>query len=109
MVHKIHKMGAAYVVNGEAFGADTSSAGYPGQVVNCQSCHVETNKVAKNAANWRTMPTKAACGSCHDSPAATAHIGAQISGGYETCVICHGPGTVSDVKVMHASGTLSLK
>jgi OmcA/MtrC family decaheme c-type cytochrome len=102
MVHRIHEFGSSYVVNGESFGSASPNAGYPGLVQNCQACHVESNGAAKNAANWRTMPTKAACGSCHDSAFANAHFSANISGGVQTCTICHGPGKVADVKLVHA-------
>jgi OmcA/MtrC family decaheme c-type cytochrome len=61
-------------------------------------------------------PTAAVCSSCHDGALQKQHMtlnGAVFSatqtditthtaaGGYETCAICHGPGTVADVKVVH--------
>jgi OmcA/MtrC family decaheme c-type cytochrome len=56
-------------------------------------------------------PTAAVCSSCHDSSSANTHM--QQNGGLfsstqgaigtniEQCVICHGPGRVVDVKVVH--------
>ena len=60
-------------------------------------------------------PTAAVCSSCHDGALAKQHMsytgGATFSAlqsditshaaGYETCAICHGPGAVADVKVVH--------
>jgi OmcA/MtrC family decaheme c-type cytochrome len=61
-------------------------------------------------------PTAAVCSSCHDGALQQQHMimnGAvfaatqdditnhTVAGGYETCAICHGPGTVADVKVVH--------
>jgi OmcA/MtrC family decaheme c-type cytochrome len=58
-------------------------------------------------------PATAVCSSCHDSDLALAHMtqigGATFSalqsaidgGTLEQCAICHGPGTVADVKVVH--------
>ena len=103
MVHKIHKFGSAYIVNGEGFGSASPNAGYPGLVNNCQACHVESNTAARDAANWRKVPTTVACGSCHNSLLAGAHMEAQTAMGIQTCVICHGPGAVADVKKIHAN------
>jgi len=61
-------------------------------------------------------PTAAVCSSCHDGALTAEHMrlnGAVFAatqlditdhtalGGYETCAICHGPGAVADVKVVH--------
>ncbi len=96
LVHRIHNQGAAYTINGEAFG------GFPGNIKNCQACHVETNAAARDAANWRTMPNKSSCATCHDSSIAVAHMDSNIAGGVQTCVTCHGTGKLADVKVVHA-------
>lgn len=62
----------------------------------------------------KITPTAAVCSSCHDDPLSKAHM--QQNGGasfntsqakidnfdvVETCVFCHGAGTLSDVKVVH--------
>jgi OmcA/MtrC family decaheme c-type cytochrome len=58
-------------------------------------------------------PTAAVCSACHDSPTALSHM--QLNGALfsatqatintgavlEACAICHGPGRLADVKVMH--------
>jgi OmcA/MtrC family decaheme c-type cytochrome len=61
-------------------------------------------------------PTAAVCSSCHDGALQAQHMimnGAvfaatqtdisnhTVLGGYETCAICHGPGAIADVKVVH--------
>lgn len=116
LVHKIHMgkdlpsviAGGTYVVNGTH---DYTKAGYPGRVENCASCHDAnavkpgTSTKLENAANWYTVPNKAACATCHDAPASIAHMDVNISAaGYETCVTCHGPNASSgvDVRKVHA-------
>ena len=57
-------------------------------------------------------PVATACFACHDTDLARAHM--EINGGsiyapraaalgaMETCMICHAPGRIADIKVMHA-------
>ena len=115
LVHKIHMgkelpsviAGGTYVVNGTH---DYSGVGYPGRITNCAVCHNEnatkpgTTTKLENAANWYTMPTKAACGSCHDGQIALAHIEQNIYAGVETCATCHSPTSLLavDAKRAHA-------
>ncbi len=57
-----------------------------------------------------TTPTAAVCSSCHNDPTAEAHMG-QTGGALfsvpvgsvtvETCSVCHGPGTIADLDVVH--------
>ena len=56
-------------------------------------------------------PTAAVCSSCHDSTLAKTHMTwgtatfsateATINTNLETCSICHGPGSIADVKTVH--------
>lgn len=85
-IHKIH-MGARLpsVVAGKPFfigngNNDFSKGIWPqygagiGDVRTCTTCHeaptgmtaADYAKIAPNAANWKTAPTRQACGSCHD-------------------------------------------
>ena len=57
-------------------------------------------------------PIATACFACHDGDVESAHM--QLNGGSlyeprstalakpESCMICHGPGKIADIKVMHA-------
>jgi OmcA/MtrC family decaheme c-type cytochrome len=108
VVHKIHYNGTDYDVNRHTFGSG-SMTGFPGDIKNCETCHKETatkadgTTVLENVANWRTAPTPEACGSCHDSAAATTHITSQAAGGGQ-CTFCHDPDSPYglDVKSVHS-------
>lgn len=66
-------------------------------------------------------PNAAVCSTCHTGSLAAEHMrqnggdfaagkndtGALISSGTETCALCHGPGRVGDVKLMHGVGTFN--
>jgi len=98
--------GGSYKINGIDFGKGT----YPGNIKDCAVCHKETATKAdgttllENAANWRTTPTKRACGTCHDGTAALGHIDSQITASGEQCVFCHSPTSAYglDVKSVHS-------
>jgi len=111
IVHKLHYKGTDFWLHGETFGT-ASMTGYPGNVMKCQVCHNEnatkpgTTTKLENAANWYTTPTSRACGTCHDDTAATAHIQQQIYLGVETCVVCHGAGSVDGLDAKSAHGKL---
>ena len=77
------------------------------------SFNASTGATVAAAANTLVnSPTTAVCFACHDSQPAVAHM--RLSGGSiyatravalasaETCLLCHGPGKVADIKVMHA-------
>jgi len=59
-----------------------------------------------------TTPTAAVCSACHDGALPQAHMEsvggakffvkqADIDTSYETCSVCHGPGSIADVKAVH--------
>jgi OmcA/MtrC family decaheme c-type cytochrome len=71
-----------------------------------------TSELADQTNDLTISPTAAVCSACHDGAQAQAHMetvgGAKfnvvqsaISGTYETCSVCHGPGNIADVKVVH--------
>ena len=70
LVHKIHRGSSLpSVVAGGSFKVGTtdfSSIVFPTDVRNCTMCHQQTTG-AKQAQNYATNPTRAACGSCHDN------------------------------------------
>jgi OmcA/MtrC family decaheme c-type cytochrome len=41
-----------------------NTAAFPAVIENCEACHTGT---VKDVANWKTVPSRAACGSCHDN------------------------------------------
>jgi OmcA/MtrC family decaheme c-type cytochrome len=67
--------------------------------------------------DYNISPIAAVCSSCHDSALEQAHMkinGAVFSdtgvnstqlnllGAIETCAVCHGPGAVADLDVVHS-------
>jgi OmcA/MtrC family decaheme c-type cytochrome len=71
LIHKIHmgsslpsvKAGTPYRIWHRGAWSDFSAVVFPQDVRNCTTCHA---KAATQADNWKTNPTAAACGSCHD-------------------------------------------
>jgi OmcA/MtrC family decaheme c-type cytochrome len=72
-----------------------------------------TSGLATPVDDLKITPTAAVCSSCHDGATAKAHMvnlggavfdgnAAAISASYETCSVCHGPGGIADVKVVHS-------
>lgn len=94
-IHKIH-MGK------ELPKAETSSlvqfeATYPQDIKNCAKCHRGTDKD-----NWKTKPTRKACGSCHNN--VNFATGANHLGGAKAddkaCTLCH---TATDIVGFHVT------
>jgi OmcA/MtrC family decaheme c-type cytochrome len=71
LIHKIHmgsslpsvKAGTPYRIWHRGAWSDFSTVVFPQDVRNCTTCHA---KGATQADNWKTNPSAAACGSCHD-------------------------------------------
>jgi len=126
MIHKIHqgeelpsvKAGTPYMVGS----ADFSTVVFPYSAVRlgdtraCAKCH--DGAVTAQGDNWKNVPSKAACSSCHDdlyfgnspNPAkpyeTVSHIIASGSTAPadptdDMCSTCHGAGKVADVVVKH--------
>jgi OmcA/MtrC family decaheme c-type cytochrome len=124
MLHKIHHgkeldKASTYIVNGFGSGypdnysshsyEDIGFPSMPGGTVTCTKCHGVGNTAwtlpAPRNHPLQTKPTRvwrAACGSCHDSDSAQAHIDVMTSSsGAESCAICHGEGQEQNVPRMH--------
>jgi OmcA/MtrC family decaheme c-type cytochrome len=71
LIHKIHmgsslpsvKAGTPYRIWHRGQWSDFSTVVFPQDVRNCTTCH---SAAATQANNWKTNPSRAACGSCHD-------------------------------------------
>ena len=109
LIHNIHSARADYQIIG--FGGtlhDWSDLVWPQDIRNCQTCHEEDDPNTPQASNWRLVPNRAACGTCHydDGVAGSGHDFAiedgTHPGGFQftddtQCVDCHGPtGTVTN-------------
>lgn len=106
---------------------DTSVVQFPGHLNDCNTCHVNNSyqlplpsnvlastynmgaNLADPSDDLRITPTAAVCSACHDSSSAKDHMvqnGADFSAtnttkSTEACAVCHGPGRVADVSVVH--------
>ena len=96
-----------YAVTGTAF---------PQDVRNCATCH--DNKVAPQADNWKTAPSRSACGSCHDgidfatgqgltladaAKGATSSPFGHIGGSQADDTKCSGCHKAADIPIYHAA------
>jgi len=126
MIHKIHHgsslaAGEDYVLVGFGFRPfpnnftphtydDVVFPVWPGGTAECRVCHGDENE-SWVSPEGRTHPMgqeietrswRAACGSCHDSGAARAHIEVNTtSDGSESCALCHGEGEDEAVRDVH--------
>ena len=121
MVHKIHdgdNLNSLFGINYTIWGYKDSQnsfadVGFPQDVRNCTKCHDNTK--APQADNWKNVPSRAACGTCHagidfskgtgltiaDAESNSVNTTAVTSstyghvGGIQTddsnCHLCHGP------------------
>jgi OmcA/MtrC family decaheme c-type cytochrome len=72
---------------------------YPQDTRNCVSCHSQTNPALTQAANFKTVPTIAACGACHDNinfATGAGHSAANIVANDSQCTTCHGATSTID-------------
>ncbi len=111
MTHKIHmganlptvQGGGEYVIYGFRNSThDYSDVVYPQDIRNCVNCHVGTGTVGdrtdlvvtSQGDNWAEVPSRAACGSCHDSVRCEQHKGGQADD--SNCGQCHDSDNVID-------------
>ena len=126
MLHKLHAgknvLTKDYSINGLGFKVTdpvtkaVTGTGFPQDVTNCATCHDKS--VAPQAENWKSNPSRAACGACHDGidfatgkglTLGDAAMGLTVStyghiGGAKAddsqCSLCH---TAADIPVYHAA------
>ncbi len=90
MVHKIHMGENLKLANERPVGVLANDVTYPQDIRNCTMCHQGTD-----SNNWKTKPSRKACGSCHDNISFATSIGnlTAHSGGSNdddtTCSGCH--------------------
>lgn len=132
MVHKIHAgehvkelFGKDYTIWGYADTKfDFSEVTYPQPLTNCVKCHdgakkdAAGNQLAAQGDNWKTKPSRGACGACHagvdfakntgvtwadaeagKTSSSPAHIGGAKTDDSQ-CAICH---TAADIPVYHVT------
>jgi hypothetical protein len=118
MVHKIHRgadLENGYVVYGFRNSVnDYSEVGFPGDLRDCEACHVEGTyglplpegalpTYSPNTYLTEMGPMTATCLSCHDGLAAASHADANTSSSLgESCDACHGDDKSYSVEQVHA-------
>ena len=109
LIHNIHAGRDGYVIIGhEGTVHDYSNIKWTQDVRNCQTCHEENDENTPQASNWREVPNRAACGTCHydDGVPGTdndfaiedgIHPAGLVFTDDTQCINCHGPdATVAD-------------
>ncbi|MFO0725393.1 MAG: OmcA/MtrC family decaheme c-type cytochrome [Myxococcota bacterium] len=114
-IHKIHysanlpsvRAGAPYMLAGENY-SDTT---LPLEVRNCRKCHngdANADHPTPQGNDWKSVPSREACGACHDNinwtltpPDANSHFGGPQPDN-TLCVVCHGINTgLAPIEKMH--------
>ncbi|HSD69109.1 MAG TPA: OmcA/MtrC family decaheme c-type cytochrome, partial [Woeseiaceae bacterium] len=110
LVHNIHSGRPDYqIISSSGTVHEWSGVVWPQDIRNCQTCHDESDADTPQASNYRLMPNRAACGTCHydDGVAGNGehdyaiedgtHPGGFLFSDDTQCVDCHGPdGTVTN-------------
>jgi len=116
MSHKIHRgeeLENGYVVVRSRGTFDFGHIEFPGDLRNCEKCHVNDSYMlplpdgllpATTPNQWwdPIEPMAAACLSCHDSDDANAHAFTNTTYFGESCATCHGEGKAFSVEKVHA-------
>jgi len=106
MIHKIHMGNKLTKQNYNFAGVAFNAIGFPQDQTNCRKCHKGDTEaqlaVTPQGNNWKTKPSRLACGACHDGidfatgtgttvkGATTGHIGgARADDAF--CILCHDP------------------
>jgi OmcA/MtrC family decaheme c-type cytochrome len=117
LIHRIHRgedLTGDFTVYG--FGNrphDFTEVRFPGDLRDCETCHVNDSYTLPLSANLLATPTPrgyysplqpigSACLSCHDTESAAAHAFTMTTPFGEACASCHGTGKDFSVERVHA-------
>ncbi|BCG46088.1 hypothetical protein GEOBRER4_n0870 [Citrifermentans bremense] len=111
MVHKIH-MGSNLTQTGSNYaGLSFNEIVYPQDPALCRKCHrgdtAQQLAVTPQGNNWNTMPSRKACGSCHDNvhfSTGLNHDGNLVQTNDSACTGCHTP---TGIQTSHARALAS--
>ncbi len=101
MIHKIHAgehLTQEYTIWGYRDTAHSyNEVTFPGDLKNCAKCHTSEDTATPDGDAWKTVPTIAACGACHDD--VNFATGANHPGGIQAdnaaCKFCHAPAAIA--------------
>ncbi len=109
LIHRVHKGEELIKQNYNFAGVLLNETKFPQDIRNCTKCHDGTApKVAPQATNFQTVPSRLACGACHDgidfatgkgttnNGKTTGHIGGSKKDDSQ-CVLCHDPDSIKSV------------
>ena len=116
LVHNIHSARADYQIVGYGGSVhDWSDLVWTQDIRNCTTCHQESDTNTPQASNWRLVPNREACGTCHynDGDDTNGQHDYMIEDGEHPlgllltddtqCLTCHGPdSTIADGAVQVA-------
>jgi OmcA/MtrC family decaheme c-type cytochrome len=104
LIHNIHSARSTYQIVGYGGSVhDWTDLVWTQDIRNCQTCHEENDLNTPQASNWRLVPNRAACGTCHydDGIPANGEHDYAIEDGIHPlglvftddtqCLLCHGP------------------
>lgn len=123
LIHRIHtgeNLSSGYTVYGFRGSVnDFSDVRFPGRREVCTICHVDASfnlPLPQEALSTvvtqgetvvsETLPTRAACTSCHDGIVANVHalLNTDLPNSIETCIVCHGTTAQAAVALVHTIG-----
>lgn len=107
LIHRVHKGELLIKQNYNFGGVLLNETKFPQDIRNCTKCHDTTApKVAPQGDNWKMVPSRLACGACHDGinfdtgkgrrnngDDTLGHIGG-IQKDDSKCALCHSPDAI---------------
>ncbi len=109
LIHRVHKGEELIKQNYNFANVLLNETKFPQDLRNCTKCHDSTApKVAPQASNFQNVPSRLACGACHDginfataqgktnNGKLTGHVGG-IQNDDSKCALCHDPASIKSV------------